>query len=238
MECIMTDEERKKRAAERVRELRESFGMEQPEFARFLGLPKDGQSSISKWESAKSAPGSKAAALLALKGGKDALYYQGLEPAPSVSASKIRMAPIVGVVQAGAWREAIEFPPDEQEQFPVPPNTPNFDVQAFIVRGTSMDQVFPDGTVVLVAGTIANRINPRGGDYVLVQRTDADGLIEASLKQYVVDVDGTKWLWPRSNDPRFQAPLAVDENDDATITGRVMKAELDFPIASGRREKR
>lgn len=229
----MTDDDRKKRAAERVLELRKSFGMEQPEFARFIGLPKDGQSSISKWEAGKSAPGAKAAALLAMKGGKDALYYQGLEPFSSVPSASIRMANIVGEVQAGAWREAIEFPPDEWDSFPIPPNTPNFDMQGFIVRGTSMDQVFPDGTVVLVAGTIANRIAPRSGDYVLVQRVNADGLHEASLKQYVVDVDGSKWLWPRSNDPRFQAPLLVGENDDATITGRVMRAELDFPMKRG-----
>lgn len=227
----MTDEDRKKRAAERVRELRESFGMEQPEFARFIGLPKDGQSSVSKWESAKSAPGSKAAALLARKGGKDAMYYQGLEPVLSAPAASVRMAPIVGAVQAGAWREAIEFPPEERDEYPIPANMPNFDVQGFVVRGTSMDQVFPDGTVVLVAGTIANGIQPRSGDYVLVQRVDKDGLHEASLKQYVIDVDGSKWLWPRSNDPRFQAPLLVEENDDAVISGRVMKAELDFPLA-------
>ncbi|RWO20704.1 S24 family peptidase [Mesorhizobium sp.] len=227
----MTDEDRKRRAAERVRELRESFGMEQPEFARFIGLPKDGQSSISKWEAGKSAPGAKAAALLALKGGKDALYYQGLEPIASAPSANVRMARIVGEVQAGAWREAIEFPPDEQEPYPVPPSTPNFDMQAFVVRGPSMNQVFPDGTVVLVAGTIANRITPKSGDYVLVQRVNPDGLHEASLKQYVVDVDGSKWLWPRSNDPHYQTPLLVSENDDASITGRVMKAELDFPLA-------
>lgn len=229
----MTDEDRKKRAAERVRQLRESFNMEQPEFARFIGLPKDGQSSISKWEAGKSAPGSKAAALLAIKGGKDAVYYQGLEPISSAPAANVRMAPIVGELQAGAWREAIEFPPDEQDEYPIPASMPNFDLQGFVVRGTSMDQVFPDGTVVLVAGTISNGIQPRSGDYVLVQRSNAAGLFEASLKQYVVEPNGSKWLWPRSNDPRFQAPLSVEENDDATITGRVMKAELDFPL--GRR---
>lgn len=120
--------------------------------------------------------------------------------------------------------------PEEQELYSIPTNAPNFDVQAFRVRGTSMDQVFPDGTVVLIVNTIVNRIQPRSGDYVLVQRVDKNGLHEASLKQLVIDLDGKQWLWPRSNDPLYQAPIPVTERDDVTITGRVVNASLSFPL--------
>jgi len=228
----MSDDDRKKRAAERVRQLRQSLNMEQPEFAEFLGLAKDGQSSISKWESAKSAPGPKAAALLAQKGGKDALYYQGLDPVAVTDAANVRMARLVGDVQAGAWRETVEDEGDHHE-VPVPVDMPMIDVDAFRVCGRSMERVFQDGELLFIASTIKNKIRLTSGDYVLVQRVDENGLYESSLKQLIIDNEGKWWLWPRSDDPEFQTPLLVTENDNAIITGRVMGRQGIFPL--GRR---
>lgn len=226
----MTDEEIKKVTAERVRELRARFGMGQVEFGEFIGLPaKSSQSSISKWESGRAAPSSKAAALLAAKSDKDALYYQGVEPVDeNVPAATVRMVPVIGEVQAGAWRESIEWPPDEQYMMPLGPNVPRYEMKGFVVRGTSMDQIWPgDGSVIVyVAGTVVNRLKPKPGDFVLVQRTSEQGLVESTLKQYIVDPhSGETRLWPRSNDPQHQAPITVTAATDPMIVG-VVKAEF------------
>ena len=54
---------------------------------------------------------------------------------------------------------------------------------------------------------------------VIVQRRNADGLFEATLKEYVVDEHGKKWLWPRSYDPEHQSPVQYKGGNEVTITG-------------------
>lgn len=224
----MDNDARKKLAAERVRALRESLGLDQIHFADHLKLGKGGQSLVSKWETATAAPGAKSAAILATYGGQDPLYYQGLEPLSSMPTDRVRAVKAVGEVQAGAWKEAVEWDIEDQYDWPIPPTVPQYDnMNVFIVRGTSMNLIYPDGSAVLVAGTIANRLHPQNDDIVLVQRVNDQGQHEASLKQYRVLPDGSKWLWPRSTDPEFQQPLKVESKNghDVTITGIVV---LDF----------
>lgn len=233
----MNDEQRKIVVAERVKALRESLGMNQRDFAIFLKLKGDGQSLISRWERAAMIPSPENAALLAARGGHEPYYYQGIEPVFATSLGMMRSVKAVGEVQAGAWKEAIEWHADDQRDWPIPPTVPHYDnMNVFIVRGASMNLIYPDGSAVLVAGTIANRLHPQNDDIVLVQRVNEQGLTEASLKQYKVLPDGSKWLWPRSDDPEFQQPLKVECNNghDVTITGIVV---LDYILRTRAKQK-
>lgn len=97
----------------------------------------------------------------------------------------------------------------------------------FEIKGESMNLKFPDKTVVVVVSYIELGKQPKSGDYVIVRRRNKIGDIEASCKEYVVDSSGTAWLWPRSTDPRFQAPLPCDPedgDDSVEITGLVTQA--------------
>lgn len=141
----------------------------------------------------------------------------------------MRRVKLVGQLQAGSWREAIEFPPEEQGELPIylAPHQRHLVAQAFRVCGQSMNKLYPHETIVIVAATIANKIQPRSGQVVLVQRRNKRGQIEATLKEYVVGPDGVKWLWPRSTDPQYQTPLAYKEGDeDVVITGIVIRAHI------------
>lgn len=136
------------------------------------------------------------------------------EDVPPAKKSRVMLGTVFvrGAVQAGVWREAIEWVGDEWYSLTVPtddryPGAERFGLE---VRGTSMDRLYPEGTVVIVVrfGDIA-RI-PKTGERVVVLRRSAEtGEYEATLKEYQVDEQGRHILWPRSTAPEFQTPFVL-----------------------------
>lgn len=93
-----------------------------------------------------------------------------------------RQVEVIAVVEAGAWREAVELPLEEREYYPLPPlpgleRTPIYGLR---VRGSSMNQVFPDGSVVYFAKV--EDLSATDGCYVVVSAQRGD-LYETTLKQ-------------------------------------------------------
>ena len=226
---FMDKEEQKKIAGERIKAFRLELGMKQKPFAEFLGFDEDKQSTISKWEKGRQLPGSEHTARLAQMSGRPPIWFSGLDPV-SVNDPESRLFPMVGEIQAGSWKEAIELEPDDRELVALPSAlaVPPYVMKAFVVRGTSMDRIYPDGSIVFIATLHQNRITPVHGDIVMVQRQDNHGLYEATLKELVVDEDGRRWLWPRSHDPEHQSPLSIhdgrDPSTDVIILGIVAAA--------------
>ncbi len=122
------------------------------------------------------------------------------------------MAPIYvrGAVQAGAWKEAMEWPRDDWFPIAVPPGgrvrrLPRF---GLTVRGPSMNAVYPDrATLICVRFSDLGRA-PRSGDRVICQRVNRNGMIEATVKELVI-ANGVAWLWPRSDHPAHQTPIRL-----------------------------
>jgi len=121
---------------------------------------------------------------------------------------------VVGAVQAGVWREALEWP--EADWYPAPVATdrrfsrfPQFGLE---VRGPSMNELYPDGSVVVCVKLIDIGRDPKPFDRVIVQRRAGDGY-EATVKELRIDADNNAWLWPRSTDPNFQQPWRVPASD-------------------------
>jgi SOS-response transcriptional repressor LexA len=121
-----------------------------------------------------------------------------------------------GAVQAGAWRQAIEWNGDEWYTVTAPQDDrfPGVERFGLEVRGTSMDRVYPAGTIVMVVrfGDIGR--TPRSGERVVVLRRSPDSDdYEATLKEYQNDEQGRHILWPRSDDPEFQTPFILSSGD-------------------------
>lgn len=216
---------RKDAIAKKVRALRESLGLNQVEFAAKIGTRQD---LVSKWERGSNMPSTEYAAKMADLAGLPLGRFIGAVPVAK-SIAHGTMVKVVGELQAGAWKEAVEW--DYEDQFEIPympaPGVPAYPVRAFIVRGTSMNRLYPDGTLVFVASTIANKIKPVSGNKVLVSRRNADGFYEATIKELVVDDNKRKWLWPRSYDPEHQAPIEYTAGgEDTVITGVVVQATI------------
>lgn len=143
----------------------------------------------------------------------------------------LRSVPVVGAVQAGQWAEALEWPPSDRYEVIVPgdPAFAGFPVTAVEVRGPSMNRVYPEGTVLICVGAVYLADYAfNTGDRVVVHRRDRTGLLEATVKEYVLDDTSHAWLWPRSDDPNFQQPWRVpdgdpdDDSEDLRITALVI----------------
>lgn len=134
---------------------------------------------------------------------------------------------IKGEVQAGAWFEAAEWPEDQWEPT-IGVDRAHFpyrDMFAVRVRGRSMDQVFPPGSVLICVGAGFDREVPRHGDYVVVHRRGKGGdLWESTVKYLEVDGDGRSRLWARSTLPEFADPIepTSEGDDDVQIIGIVL----------------
>ncbi|WP_181168642.1 MULTISPECIES: helix-turn-helix domain-containing protein [unclassified Mesorhizobium] len=213
--------------AEKIKALRARLGIDQKELSAKIGVD---QSTVSKYERGvqepKREPNMKLADLAGVAYGE----WVGVEPVEPDDV-RARMVTVVGELCAGDWREAIEWDHDDQYKVPalLDPDMPGYPLQGYIVRGTSMNNYYPDGAVVFVAATIANGLRPVHGDHVIVTRRDRQGLVEASLKEYVLGEDGVRWLWPRSSDPQHQAPLQYGGAEEVTITGIVQASFITRP---------
>lgn len=132
--------------------------------------------------------------------------------------------PVIGAVQAGHWAEALEWPQDEIYQVPfyIEDEYRNMRTFALKVCGPSMNKKMPDGAHILCVKLWDWDEEPRNEDYVVVQRRNNHGLIEATVKLLKIDGAGKKWLWPESDDPEFQTPLRLDGGEDLEIWATVL----------------
>ncbi len=138
---------------------------------------------------------------------------------------KVLPLPIVGAVEAGVWREALEWPQSEWIYEPVPEDTrfPGMRRFGLRVQGESMNQLYRPGDYVVCIKMIDLKEPPVAGRRYVVYRQNSDGLIEATLKEFAIDAQGNQWLMPRSDNPRYQSPIDYSgaEGGEVTIYARV-----------------
>lgn len=117
-----------------------------------------------------------------------------------------------GAVQAGAWRESMEWAPEERFRVPLPAEESWKDRPRYglLVEGDSMNKVFPPGSIAIVINFADLGRHPQNGDYVVVERRDplGDGF-EATIKALQLRPGGQALLWPKSTAPEFQSPLEL-----------------------------
>ena len=128
--------------------------------------------------------------------------------------------PVRGVLQAGLWQsdfESYDVDRVEYVDIGVDHRFPGVERSAFRVRGDSMDRLYPEGTIVIVATYGDLGMSPADGDKVVVIR-DVDGNQEATIKQLEIRDGRTAALWPRSSNPQHSAAIILPD----------LKALLDF----------
>ena len=93
------------------------------------------------------------------------------------------------------------------------------------VDGESMNQIYPDGTILDCVKLEHLTGEIKSGQRVIVERRRHDE-IEATVKEYLKDDTGKEWLIPRSNRPEFQMPIAANDPgegiDDVQIVALVV----------------
>jgi SOS-response transcriptional repressor LexA len=120
---------------------------------------------------------------------------------------------VVGNVEAGAFREAVEWDRSLWYAVDVPvPERFRKVAKALAVRGPSMNLEYPEGSIVIWVDVLDAR-PPAHEDHVIVYAHANDGTVEATIKEFRI-VDNRRWLWPRSSDPSHQTPIDLESPGD------------------------
>ena len=197
--------------AESIKRARAEKGLTQAELAKQLNVR---QATISSWEKGVATPRDTAFAALAdaLEVGVEKLRYG------SELTTGLRRVKVVGDVMAGNFRTALQYDEEDQSEIWVPNIPPR--AYALISKGESMNLRYPEGTYLICLPVQEfETIKDKAG--VIVHRSNAEGLWEATVKEYRV-VDGKKYLWPRSDHPDHQSPIHFENGEQVEITAVVI----------------
>ena len=143
---------------------------------------------------------------------------------------KIETVTVVGAVQAGVWREALEWP--EGDRYAIStlastrfPGLPRF---ALEVRGDSMNRTVRNGWIIFCVRPTA-LLTPKAGDLVVVETRAGTGDMEATLKRLDLR-DGVWWLLPESDNPEY-SPIRLGPdmtaNGDRPLPGHALAGHID-----------
>jgi transcriptional regulator with XRE-family HTH domain len=192
----------------RIREARKAAGLTQSELGERVGVR---QSVVSDWERGGLESWRDYVEAIARATGKPILFFNHGEIFSEHSPPARNIA-VVGEVQGGAFRLALEYAPEDRVTVPVAP-LPGYEgvqLRALRVVGPSVNELYPDGTFVIVASAADTDVRP--GDKVVVYSRQGE-LREATIKELRVEPDGRIALWPRSSHPDHQAPIYLTDND-------------------------
>ena len=216
--------------------LRESLGETQSQFGARFAVD---QSSVSRWERGAAPDLPTLREMARLSGSSLEVFlsdaFEDAEEqevgyfaeAPQAASPMVGglSAPLVGVVQAGAFCDALSFEDQGMQldllHFALPPNLTSqlavYDAVskvAFEVRGDSMDRIYPDGSLLLCLPFAELGRAPRAGERVIIQAVMPDGHYEATVKTIRI-VENAIWACPESSNPAHNAinlsALVADE---------------------------
>lgn len=114
---------------------------------------------------------------------------------------------VKGDVEAGVFREQTEWPLDDWYEIEVQPSDVPGEHTGLVVRGRSMDRIFPPGTELRVAPLIGTGIEFEDGDYAIVERRKS-GLVEVTCKRLRSVPEGWE-LVAESTLPEFKHPISI-----------------------------
>ena len=146
--------------------------------------------------------------------------------ADPVEAQGLRRVTVKAHVQAGLYAESWEWADSDAYDVYVEdlPELQGFRLYAAETRGPSMNRKWPERTIVVFTDVQETLEDPIPGKRYVVERERTDGQTEHTVKLLHLDEDGRYWLVPESDDPRYQAPISVDdglEGETVRIVGRV-----------------
>lgn len=139
------------------------------------------------------------------------LLYDGPGTVEATPSNTINIH-VRGAVQAGYFTEAAEWPRDDWENISLPRPDGHKSYFGLRVKGPSMNLIYPEGTILVCVPMYDYHDMLENGDHVIVQRWDA-GMVEATVKELKRAEDGSTWLWPRSDHPEYQMPIALPANN-------------------------
>lgn len=198
---------------DRLKALRTEFGKArgaratQAEVADAVGIAR---STLTAYEKGHDKPGRDT--LIALADYYGVSMDAILSNSPTIAPIHTTQIEVRGDVQAGVWREAIEWPQADWYAITVPLDVAFAGLHRYglLVKGDSMDKVFPDGSIAVVINLVDLGRMPKTGEIaVVVQRSKTSNEFEATVKAVQVLDSGEIILWPQSTNPDFATPIRI-----------------------------
>lgn len=217
----------------RIERRLEAKGLTATEASRHAGLSGDAIRNIRRSVAANKSGGASTKTLEKLApvlGTSVAWLAQG--EGPEEERLTTRAVTVTAHVQAGVWTESWEWDSGDQYEVYIPddPAYRNVKLYAAEARGLSMNRRYPEGTILVFTNIHETQEEPIPGKRYVVERKRISGEAEHTVKLLHVDAEGKYWLVPESDDPRFQAPISVEEGtgdgDVVSIIGRVCYAVM------------
>ena len=139
-----------------------------------------------------------------------------------------------GEVAGGSWHEITENQNMDLERVPVAPDPryPTDAQYALKVRGSSINRIARDGSILVCVDIMAAGIEIRDRDLVVVERRRGS-LVETTVKR-VRKAKGALELWPESDDPAHQERLTLaHRKGDAEVSIKALVIWAANPIQRG-----
>jgi len=201
--------------ARKIKDARLEAGLSQAQVGKACGVTR---MAVSQWEKEKDGTIPTGPNLLAFARavGKDPSWFEPGLQSPQferVEAEYIRL-PLVGFVQAGAWRTNDDWEWEDAVYHHVPKPDGHDTYFLLEVRGDSMNVEYPEGSFLVCVPMAQYNHVLESDDHVVVQRHE-NGSYEYTVKVLIQDDDGVLWLEPRSTNRAHQAiPFPKDEAID------------------------
>ena len=153
------------------------------------------------------------------------------KPGQYIDIADFRLVEVQGTVQAGAWQDATHRP--DLPPVLVPRIIGAKTLFALQVRGESMNKIVREGDI-LVCQPLYEYVGEFENEMLVIVERRFHDQIEATVKELEIR-DGEFWLWPRSDNPEFQAPIKVpppelwgdDESAEIRVTAVVLRSMHD-----------
>lgn len=144
---------------------------------------------------------------------------------------QVRVLQVTGAVEAGAWRETVEWDRSDWYDIAIPERSApaHLTLYAAEVRGRSMARRYPPGSVVVFTDIVETREAPVYGRPYIVDRIDGD-VRERTLKILKRGADGQAWLSPDTDDPGFEEfPVLGSSTTEIRLVGPVIWSMVPQP---------
>lgn len=214
--------------ADRLLKARTAKKLTQTQLGKALGVTRN---AVSLWESGVSQPRAetlrKAAVILEVG-------FDWLATGRNAQLNVVEGLTLQGEIAAGVWHEVTESQEMEFERVPVAPD-PSYPVDAqyaLRVRGTSVNKIAKDGSLVACVDIMEAGIEIRDRDLVVVERRRGS-IVETTIKRVKKGKAGLE-LWPESDDPAHQEKLTLGpRRGDTEVSIKALVIWTANPIPRG-----
>lgn len=135
--------------------------------------------------------------------------------------SPISLIYVMGRICEGSWVVSWEFELKKRYQIMVPKLDEVYPTAfALELYGPAMNLEYTDGSILVCVPMDDYANDLQSGDHVVIQTTSDRGLVELSCRELRLLTDQEAYLWPRSDHPDYQQPIALKWPEAAGKTPR------------------